>query len=210
MSRLVKEKMVERYQSRFRDVADAAVVSTKGVDVLRMTALRGSLRAKGIRAMTVQNRICRRALAETGLAPLSGLLRGPSTLVWGAPTIVELAKALTAEAKTVTQMQIRGGVSGGQVLSDKDMEALSRMPGREELMGRIVATALGAGGRVAGQILAMGGRIVSQIREVEKKAPPEAPKTEAAPAPEAPKADAAPAPEAPKADAAPAPEAPKA
>ena len=194
MSRLIKEKMVERYQARFRDVADVAVVTTQGVDVQRMTALRGSLRAKGIRAMTVQNRICRRALAETGLAPLAGLLRGPSTLVWGAPTIVDLAKALTAEAKTAPKMQIRGGVSGGQVLTDKDMEALSRMPSREELIGRVVAIVLGAAGRVAGQIRAMGGRLVSQIREVEKKAPPEA-----AQAPEAPAA-AAPAPEAPKAE----------
>ena len=194
MSRLIKEKMVERYQARFRDVADVAVVTTQGVDVQRMTALRGSLRAKGIRAMTVQNRICRRALAETGLAPLAGLLRGPSTLVWGAPTIVDLAKALTAEAKTAPKMQIRGGVSGGQVLTDKDMEALSRMPSREELIGRVVAIVLGAAGRVAGQIRAMGGWLVSQIREVEKKAPPEA-----AQAPEAPAA-AAPAPEAPKAE----------
>ena len=193
MSRLIKEKMVERYQARFRDVADVAVVSTQGVDVLRMTALRGSLRAKGIRAMTVQNRICRRALAETGLAPIGGLLRGPSTLVWGAPTIVDLAKALTAELKTATKMQIRGGVSGGQVLTDKDMETLSRMPSREELMGRVAAIALGAGGRVAGQIRSAGGRLVSQIREVQEKAPPPAEPAAAdaaAPAPEAPPASA--------------------
>jgi large subunit ribosomal protein L10 len=204
MSRLIKEKMVERYQARFRDVADVAVVTTQGVDVQRMTALRGSLRAKGIRAMTVQNRICRRALAETGLAPLAGLLRGPSTLVWGAPTIVDLAKALTAEAKTAPKMQIRGGVSGGQVLTDKDMEALSRMPGREELIGRVVAIALGAAGRVAGQIRAMGGRLVSQIREVEKKAPPPAEPAaavEAAPASEAPPAAPAGEPAAPAGDA---------
>jgi large subunit ribosomal protein L10 len=201
MSRLIKEKMVERYQTRFRDVADVAVVSTQGVDVLRMTALRGSLRAKGIRAMTVQNRICRRALAETGLAPIAGLLRGPSTLVWGAPTIVDLAKALTAEAKTAPKMQIRGGVSDGQVLTDKDMETLSKMPSREALMGRVAAIALSAGGRVASQIRSAGGRLVSQVREIVKNAPPASAEATAGEPAEAPPAaaEAAPASEAPKA-----------
>ena len=178
MSRLIKEKMVERYQTRFRDVADVAVVSTQGVDVLKVTALRRSLRAKGIRAMVVQNRICRRALAETGLAPLGQLLHGPSTVVWGGSNIVDLAKALTAETKAVAKMEIRGGVTSGQVLSKEDMVALSKMPSREELLGMAIGKALGAAGRVVSQIRSAGGRVVAQVREVEKKATP----AEAAPA----------------------------
>ena len=186
MSRFIKEKMVERYQARFRDVQDVAVISTQGVDVLQMTALRTALRARGMRAMVVHNRFGRRALADIGLTSLKDLLRGPSTLVWGGDNVVDLAKALMAEAKKLPVVKIRGGVSAGQVLSDKDIETLSRMPSREELMGRVVAIAMGAAGRVAGQIRAAGGKLVSQIREYEKKAPPD---PNAAP----PVADAAPA-----------------
>ena len=211
MSRLIKEKMVERYQSRFRDVTDVAVVSTQGVDVLKMTALRSTLRAKGIRAMVVHNRIGRRALAEVGLEGLKDLLHGPSTLVWGGESIVDIAKALAAEARTLAALKIRGGVSAGQVLTDKDFEVLSQLPGRLELIGRAVAVAMGAGARVAAQIKAPGGRIVSQVREYEKKtsaaeaaaaqaaapdaaaAAPAAPASEAAPATEAPKAGQPPA-----------------
>jgi large subunit ribosomal protein L10 len=208
MSRFIKEKMVERYQARFRDVQDVAVISTQGVDVLQMTALRTALRARGMRAMVVHNRIGRRALADIGLTSLKDLLRGPSTLVWGGDNVVDLAKALMAEAKKLPVVKIRGGVSAGQVLSDKDIETLSRMPSREGLMGRVVAIAMGAAGRVAGQIRAAGGKLVSQIREYEKKAPPDpvaaAPAAEAAPAGEAaPAAEAAPV-----AEAAPAGEAP--
>ena len=215
MSRLIKEKMVERYQSRFRDVTDVAVVSTQGVDVLKMTALRSTLRAKGIRAMVVHNRIGRRALAEVGLEGLKDLLHGPSTLVWGGESIVDIAKALAAQAKTLAALKIRGGVSAGQVLTDKDFEVLSQLPGRLELIGRAVAVAMGAGARVAAQIKAPGGRIVSQVREYEKKASAaEAAAAEAAPpdaaaaAPAAPASEAAPATEAPKAEQPPA--APKA
>jgi large subunit ribosomal protein L10 len=214
MSRLIKEKMVERYQSRFRDVTDVAVVSTQGVDVLKMTALRSTLRAKGIRAMVVHNRIGRRALAGVGLEGLKDLLHGPSTLVWGGESIVDIAKVLAAQARTLAALKIRGGVSGGQVLTGKDFEALSQLPGRLELIGRAVALAIGAGARVAAQIKAPGGRIVSQVREYEKKASAaEAAAAEAAPPDEAaaaPVPEAAAAPAAPASEAAPATEAPKA
>ncbi|MCX5682582.1 MAG: 50S ribosomal protein L10 [Planctomycetota bacterium] len=198
MSRFIKEKMVERYQARFRDVQDVAVVSTQGVGVLQMTALRSSLRAHGMRAMVVHNRIGKRALADIGMTGLKDLLRGPSTLVWGADNVVDLAKALTAEAKKLPKMKIRGGLSSGQVLSEKDIETLSKMPSREELMGRVVGTAMGAGGRVLNQVRRAGAALVSQVREYEKKAPPDpstaAPAAEAAPAGDAPAAPAAEAP----------------
>ena len=214
MSRLIKEKMVERYQSRFRDVTDVAVVSTQGIDVLGMTALRSTLRAKGIRAMVLHNRIGRRALAGVGLEGLKDLLHGPSTLVWGGESIVDIAKVLAAQAKTLVPLKVRGGVSGGQVLTDKDFEVLSQLPGRRELIGRAVAMAIGAGARVAAQIKAPGGCIVSQVREYEKKASAaEAAAAEAAPpdaAAAAPAPEAAAVPAAPASEAAPATEAPKA
>jgi len=206
MSRLVKEKVVEKYQARFREVADAAVVNTNGVGVRAMTALRRSLRTKGIRAMRVQNRLCRRALEATPLAPASGLLHGPSTLVWGADSIVTIAKALTAEAKTVTKLEIRGGISAGQVLTKEDIETLSKMPSREELIGRVAGQAMSPAARVASLLVSAGGRLASQVREVEKKATAEVPAEGAAPA----AAEAAP-PETPAApEAKPADEAPKA
>jgi len=188
---MIKEKMVEKYQTRFREVSDAAIVSMQGVDVLRLTALRGTLRAKGIRALTVQNRICKRALESTPLAAAATLLRGPSTLVWGSDGIVSIAKALTAEAKAVAAMKIRGGVSSGQVLSPADIEALSKMPSREELIGRVAGQAMGPASRVSSLAMSPARQIVAQIREVEKKAPPaEAAAPEAA-APEAPAAPSA-------------------
>jgi large subunit ribosomal protein L10 len=192
MSRFIKEKMVEKYQTRFRDVADVAVVSTQGVDVLQLTRLRGALRTKGIRAMTVQNRICRRALEATPLSAIGTLLRGPSTVVWGSDGIVGIAKALAAEAKTAAKMEIRGGVTAGQVLSKADLDVLAKMPGREELLGRVAGQAMSPASRVAAMLTASAAGVVSQIREVEKKAPPEpaaAPAGEAAPeAPAAPSA----------------------
>ena len=170
MSRLIKEKMVQQYGETFKGVSDVAVIATEGVNVKQMTALRGTLRARGIRALRVQNRLGKRAFAAAGLVGIDTLLAGPSTLSWGGG-IVDLAKALVEQAKTLVKLEIRGAVSAGQVLSKEDLDALSRLPSREVLIGMAVGMAIGQGGRLAAAITAMGGRLVAQVREYEKRAP---------------------------------------
>jgi large subunit ribosomal protein L10 len=204
MSRLIKERIIEKYGEKFRGVADVAVVSTQGVNVQQMTAFRGTLRAKGIRAMVVHNRLGKRALEAAGLAGISALLRGPSTLVWGGDGIVDIAKVLAAQAKSVAKMEVRGGVTAGVVLSKADIEALSKMPGRLELLGHVSGLAMASGARVAALVLSSAGRVVGQVREYEKKAPADAAAADAAPAaaPEAAPAAPAEAPAAPEAPAA--------
>jgi len=182
MSRFIKEMMAERYARRFRDVSGLAVVSTRGVDVGRMVAFRRTLRERGICAMVVQNRLCRRVLGSVGLEAATTLLAGPSTLVWGGESIVEIARTLVEQAKDLAEMEIRGGFADGRVFSGDEIEALSRLPGREELIGWVVGRAVGQAARVAALATAPAGRVLSQIREYEKSAP--AP--EAAPAEEPP------------------------
>jgi large subunit ribosomal protein L10 len=194
MSRLIKEKIVEKYGEKFRGVDDVAVVSTKGVNVQAMTQFRRALRTKNIRAMVIHNRLGKRALETAGLKGIGALLRGPSTLVWGGDGIVDIAKVLALEGKNLATLEIRGGISAGQVLSKADIEALSRMPGRTELLGRIAGLAMAPAARVAALVLSPAGRVVAQVREVEKKAPAE---PVSAPAPDA--AAAAPASETPTA-----------
>jgi len=186
MSRLIKEKIVEQYAQTFRGVSDVAVVKAEGVGVKDMTTFRRTLRARGIRAMRVQNRLGKRAFAAAGLAGIDSLLVGPSTLIWGGG-IVEIAKVLAEEGKTLKELEVRGGVSAGQVLSKDDVDALAKLPSREELIGMVVGRAMGQGGRIVAALRAPGGRIVSQVREIVKAAPG----GEEALAADAPPADAA-------------------
>jgi len=184
MSRYVKEKIVAEYADRFGGVTDVAVVTAEGIDANRMVALRQTLRRRGIQAMRVQNRLVRLAIGDGALAGLETLFDGPTTLVWGGESIVDLAKVLTDEAKQTSELQIRGGVSGGQVLSKDQMEVLSKLPSREELIGQVLARAIGQAGRVIALALAGGGRLLAQIREIAKKGTAEP--AEETPAAEAP------------------------
>jgi len=170
----MKEMIVAEYEKRFRDVSEMAVVGTSGIDVGRMTVLRDTLRAKGIQAMVVKNRLCRRALGALGLEGATALLRGPSALVWGGDSIVEIAKMIVQEAKTLTELDIRGGYSAGQVLSGADLDALARLPGREELIAQVIGKVLGQAGRVVALATAPAGRLLGQVRELQERAGPAA------------------------------------
>ena len=171
MSRFIKEKMVEQYGERFRDVSAVAVISTQGVDAIRMAAFRSTLRGRGIQAMRIHNRLGGRAFATGDLAGIEALFDGPSTVVWGGDSIVDIAKVLKDEAARLAELQIRGGMSDGEIFSQKQLQMLSELPGREELIGMAVGKA------IASQLL-------GQIREIEEQA-----SAAEAPAQEEPKAD---------------------
>jgi large subunit ribosomal protein L10 len=204
MSRYIKERIVEEYAERFREVADVAAVNTEGIDANQMVALRATLRERGLDTMRVQNRLCRLAIREGPLAGAESLFDGPTTLVWGAESIVDIAKTLQEQAKELPALEIRGGFSQGAVLTSEQIEDLSQLPGREELIGQIVARATGQASRLVSLATAPASALLAQIREIEKQAPA----AEEAPAEETPAAEAAeekPAEEAPAQEAAEAP-----
>ena len=178
----MKEMIVAEYEKRFRDVSEMAVVGTSGIDVVRMTVLRNTLRAKGIQAMVVKNRLCRRALGTLGLEGATALLRGPSALVWGGSGLVEIAKTIVQEARTLTELQIRGGYSAGQVLSGAELDVLAKLPGREELIAQVIGRVLGQAGRVVALATAPAGRLLGQVRELRERAEAEAPAAASGPA----------------------------
>jgi large subunit ribosomal protein L10 len=184
MSRFIKEKMVEQYGERFRDVSAVAVISTRGVDAIRMAAFRSTLRGRGIQAMRIHNRLGGRALATGDLAGIEALFDGPSTVVWGGDSIVDIAKVLKDEAARLVELQIRGGMSDGEIFSQKQLQVLSELPGREELIGMAVGMAIGQASRVVAAAMSVASQLLGQIREIEEQA-----SAAEAPAQEEPKAD---------------------
>ncbi|MGB2997199.1 MAG: hypothetical protein WBC59_00985, partial [Phycisphaerae bacterium] len=100
----------------------------------------------------------------------------------GGESLVEIARTLVEQAKGLAGMEICGGFADGRIFSSAEIEALSRLPGREELIGQVVGRAVGQAARVAALATAPAGRVLSQIREYEKIAPA----SEAAPAEEPP------------------------
>jgi large subunit ribosomal protein L10 len=165
-----------------------------------MTRLRRQLQEAEAELTVVKNTLLRRAGAgDSPLAPLLGQVTGPNALTLGYADPVLVTKVLIKFAQEKPQLVIKGGALGGQALSLKDLEALSKLPAREVLLGQLLGVLQGV---PRGLVTVLAGVIRNLLNVLvalkDKKAESEsaAPEIAAAPAatePTAPEAAAAPA-----------------
>jgi len=167
MSKAVKELVEKDIKARYAAVDNLLVVNVHGLTGVLANQFRGALRKKNIEVHVVKNRAAKRALADTPLAPISSLLRGPCAFVTGGTSPIETAKLLLEMSKEFTALEMRGGLLEGEdaVLS---IEEISRRRGKREIQGEVVMLALSPGRRIAGCLNA-GGRIAGCIKAIADK-----------------------------------------
>lgn len=171
MSKRIKDMLVEDLRQRLGECRDMLVVDNSKLDGVSGTNLRLKLHKQNIRMLGVKNSLARRVLREMGLASLDPFLVGPSTLVFGGPDIVALSKEITKWAKDIEQLQIKGGVVDGTPVNPAEVDALSKSPSREELLGKIVMLALSPGAQLAAALLGAGGVVSGQVKAIGDKEP---------------------------------------
>lgn len=175
MSKKIKEMLTAELRERIGEHRDILVVDYSKLDGVTANNLRLKLRKQKITLLGVKNSLARRALGEIGLKALEPYLAGPSTLVFGGPDIVALSKEIAKWAKDIEALQIKGGVVEGNSIGPEGVQALSKSPSREELLGKVVALCLGPGAQLAAALLGTGGMICGQVKSIAEKEPAEAP-----------------------------------
>jgi large subunit ribosomal protein L10 len=171
MSKRIKNMLVDDLRQRLGENRDILVVDYSRLDGVTETNLRLSLRKQNIRMLGVKNSLARKVLEDLGLSGLSPFLSGPSTLVFGGPDIVALSKEISKWAKDIELFAIKGGIVDGTAMNPADVDALSKSPSREELLGKIVMLALSPGAQLAGALLGSGGVIAGQVKSIAEKEP---------------------------------------
>ena len=140
------------------------VIDVSRLDAINANRFRLALREQQIGALTVKNALARQALHRLGVEALDPVLEGPSTLVWGGEDVVALSKEIARWAKELKVIEIKGGAVEGESLDADDVQALSKSPGREELLSIISGQILGPGSKLVAQLLGPGGQLAGQIK----------------------------------------------
>ena len=179
MSKPIKNLITSDYQRRYGEVASACVVSVIGLDAISTNKLRGELRKRSLRLQVVKNSLAKRAFGNTALAPLCNAMEGPCALVTGSGTAIEIAKALMDVKKTYPKIELRVGILDGDP-GLIDVETLSKMRGRMELLGEIASILQSPGSRLAGCLASPAGRIAGCLKAMVEKGGEEAKPEEAA------------------------------
>lgn len=170
MSKVVKRMMIDSIQGALGDCREVLVLDASKLTGVAANQLRLDLRKKKISMLGVKNAVARRALSEIGLTGAADALTGACTLVYGSEDIVSLSKELTEWADKQKAIEIRGGAIGATPLAPKDVEALSKSPGRLELLSQIAGLILTPGRNLAAALGGPAGKIAGQVKTLADKA----------------------------------------
>ena len=145
MDRAGKAEILGEIKEAFQDVSSVVVVDYTGITVPVVTAMRDDLRKNNCHYRVIKNSLVKIAVKGSKMEPLATIMTGPTAVIWTHDTPQEPAKLALKWAKDQPKMlKIRGGYFDGQVLDDKGVDALSKMPGKNEIRASLLMTFLAA------------------------------------------------------------------
>ena len=134
----VKQTELDSLRQAFADNPVVVLCSFQGIKVEEDFQLRKKIRQTGASYRVISNRLARIAADGTPVAKALEGVKGMTSVVLTNDDPVGLMKALMEEAKTTKVFGFRGGVVEGQVLDEKGLDQLSKMPGKAETQSKIL------------------------------------------------------------------------
>ncbi|MFL5992174.1 MAG: 50S ribosomal protein L10 [Rubrobacteraceae bacterium] len=137
MKREEKARVIQEIAEKLRGNS-AVLVDYQGMNVAQSTQLRARSREAGVEFVVAKNTLTRMAADEAGVEDLSQYLVGPTALAFSEDPVAS-AKLMAEFAEQVESFALKGGLlEGGRVLDEGEVAALSRLPGREQLLAQVV------------------------------------------------------------------------
>ena len=138
VTRADKAVELEQLESAFKGSETAILVDYRGLNVPQVTELRRQLRSAKASYKVVKNTLAKRAIKGTSFEPLDKHFEGTTAIAYTATDPVALAKTLTAFLKTAPALTIKAAVVQGQAIKPAEVDALASMPGRPELLAKLL------------------------------------------------------------------------
>jgi large subunit ribosomal protein L10 len=175
MSKPIKNLTAASYRKRFSILEGAVLVDLRGVRSNQANGLRAALKQKSIRVTVVKNSLGKKALAGTKLEGLAKLLEGPSAMVYGADSVVAVARELIAATKDIEAVKFKGAIMDGTVFGPDQIKELSKYPTKAEAQSQLLTLVFSPARKLAGQIVGPGRKVASLVKAIQEKKEKEAP-----------------------------------
>ena len=162
----LKQPIVQEISDNIKDAQSVVVVDYRGLTVAQDTELRKALREAGITYKVYKNTLVKRAIAGTEFESLTDSLEGPNAFAISTTDATAPARVLSEFAKKAPKLEIKAGVVEGTFYDENGMKAISAIPSRDVLLGRLF-------GSMQSPITNFA-RVIKQIAEKDGEAAPAA------------------------------------
>jgi large subunit ribosomal protein L10 len=163
-----KQEDLDKLKSQLAVVSTVILSTFQGITVEDDYKLRRAVQAAGGHYQVVKNTLAERAAAGTPNEPLFKDLKGTNSIAYTETDPVSLAKALTKIAKDVPAFQFRAGIVEGRVLSIAEIQQLSSLPSKEELISKIMFLVNAPAQRIATAMAAVTRNLAVTVSEAVK------------------------------------------
>jgi large subunit ribosomal protein L10 len=133
-----KAAQIEELADRLSRSQLTIIADYRGLSVSALHDFRSRIRPMDAEFRVAKNTLTRIAAEQVGIEGLEPQLEGPTAILFAYGDVVAPAKAVSDFARTSRILQVRAGVMNNQVLTPADVEAISSLPPREELLAKLV------------------------------------------------------------------------
>lgn len=139
-TRKQKEETLASLTEKFRSMRSVVFANFEKLPVKDIEALRKELKKAGVVYTVAKKTLLRLAFKNAGIAVDPKTIAGNFATVIGVTDEVAPAKILQGFAKDHENLKVLAGVLEGKLLDAKAVKALAALPGKNELLARLVGS----------------------------------------------------------------------
>jgi large subunit ribosomal protein L10 len=136
MTRARKEELVAEMTAEFKDSAAIIVCDYKGMTVENLEIVRNMAREEDVKVKVVKNTLAAIALNNAGCEAID--FKDTNIVLWGDSQVLPCKIADKAATQFKDSFSIKAGLIEGEVASLENINALAKLPSRDELLGMLL------------------------------------------------------------------------
>jgi len=168
LNREAKEQIISKLSDKLNQATFTVLTDFRGLNVEKIAQLRNELRSVSSDYRVAKNTLLKRASQGTKLEQLHAYLVGPTAIVTSHNDPIASSKVLAKFMANYSELNIKVGFLEGKILSAEEVKELSRLPGRKELLSKMVSMCTVPQMRLLNALSYLPLKLVQVLRAIEK------------------------------------------